>query len=470
MNIFASMKKLIVASILVSSCISFIAVSSTGDPVPIPPSQQRLGDADSGYHYIIAGDYIKSGLPLSLYHFAFKKEKTNFLNREGDNARVRYDFNVVTAENGESVVVPNCLQCHAQVFDGKLIIGLGNSTGDFTKDQKLNSKALEKLLMTYLKLNPKKYEAAKEFVTVGRAISDQLFTDVVGTNPADRLTELLVAHRDPFTLAWNEKPSVELPGQVIPSDVPAWWLLKKKNAMFYNGFGRGDFGKFLMGSALLTIKDTVHAAEVDAHMPDVLSFLYTVEPPKYPMSINEKLANEGKIIFEDNCAHCHGTYGSKGQYPNLLIPESVIGTDSLLNKNNYQYSDMIAWYNKSWFSKGNHPAKLAPFDGYIAPPLDGIWITAPYFHNGSVPTIEAVLNSTLRPEYWTRDFSSGITLDDSTKYDYTKLGWQYQVLSGPGNKYVYNTTLPGYGNYGHTFGDRLTDDERKAVLEYLKTL
>jgi len=30
--------------------------------------------------------------------------------------------------------------------------------------------------------------------------------------------------------------------------------------------------------------------------------------------------------------------------------------------------------------------------------------------------------------------------------------------------------LPGYGNYGHTFGDKLSDQERKSVLEYLKTL
>ncbi|HEV8286260.1 MAG TPA: hypothetical protein VGQ09_18255 [Chitinophagaceae bacterium] len=457
------MKKLIVASVVMIMCISFVVITSNDDPVPIPLYKQRLGNADSGYQYIITGDYVKSGLPLGLYHLALKKEKTNPLNREGYNAEVRYDFNVVKADNGENVVVPNCLQCHAQIFDGKLIIGLGNSTGDFTKDQKLNSKSLEKLLIGYLKLNPKKYEAAKEFVTVGQAISDELFTDVVGANPADRLTALLVAHRDPVTLSWNEKASVELPKQVIPSDVPAWWLLKKKNAMFYNGFGRGDFGKFLMGSTLLTIKDTLHAKNVDAHMPDVLSFLYTIEPPKYPMAINEQLAQEGKVIFENTCSRCHGTYGSNGQYPNLLIPEAIVGTDSLLNKTNYQFSDLIEWYNKSWFSKGDNPAQLTPFNGYIAPPLDGVWITAPYFHNGSVPTIEAVLNSKLRPTYWTRSF-------DSMNYDYEKLGWQFQTLTAPGNKYIYNTTLPGYGNYGHVFGDYLTDAERKAVIEYLKTL
>jgi len=141
-----------------------------------------------------------------------------------------------------------------------------------------------------------------------------------------------------------------------------------------------------------------------------------------------------------------------------------------LNQSNYQYSDMIDWYNRSWFSKGEHPAKLVPFNGYVAPPLDGIWITAPYFHNGSVPTIEAVLNSKLRPKYWTRDFGQGSSSGDSSKYDYEKLGWQFQALPAADNKYIYNTTLPGYGNYGHPFGDQLSEQERRAVIEYLKTL
>src|SRR6185437_677273 len=101
-------------------------------------------------------------------------------------------------------------------------------------------------------------------------------------------------------------------------------------------------------------------------------------------------------------------------------------------------------------------------NGYIAPPLDGIWITAPYFHNGSVPTLEAVLNSRIRPTCWTRDF-------EHPQYDYSAVGWRYTVDT-VGRRSVYNTTLPGYGNYGHTFGDRLSDRERREVIEYLKTL
>ncbi|MEO6915904.1 MAG: hypothetical protein ABI151_09880, partial [Chitinophagaceae bacterium] len=240
-----------------------------------------------------------------------------------------------------------------------------------------------------------------------------------------------------------------------------WWLLKKKNAMFYTGFGRGDFGRFLMASNLLTVHDTAEAREVDNHISDVLAYIKSIKPPRYPHKIDGALAEQGRVLFNSNCSKCHGE--KDDEYPNLLIPASLIKTDSLLYTSNYQNPEMINWFNKSWFAMGDHPARLEPFRGYIAPPLDGVWITAPYLHNGSVPTIEAVLNSKIRPKYWSRDFNA-------PKYDYDKLGWVYTTVDKPGGTTVYNTELVGYGNYGHYFGDKLTDEERKAVIEYLKGL
>src|SRR5690242_8583925 len=106
------MKKVFVAAGILVTCISFIAITSNEDPVFIPPSVQRVGNADSGYRYIVTGDYVKSGPPFSLYNLAFKKEKIDLLNRGGDNGDVRYDLNVVRAFNNEKIIVPNCFQCH----------------------------------------------------------------------------------------------------------------------------------------------------------------------------------------------------------------------------------------------------------------------------------------------------------------------------------------------------------------------
>jgi hypothetical protein len=107
----------------------------------------------------------------------------------------------------------------------------------------------------------------------------------------------------------------------------------------------------------------------------------------------------------------------------------------------------------------------------MPPPLDGIWATGPFLHNGSVPTIALVLNSRARPRYWKRvDF-------DNTHFDEAALGWPFvEVPYGQDEapveerKFIYDTTKLSQSNLGHRFGDHLTDEQRRAVIEYLKTL
>ena len=113
--------------------------------------------------------------------------------------------------------------------------------------------------------------------------------------------------------------------------------------------------------------------------------------------------------------------------------------------------------------------------GYQAPPLDGIWATAPYFHNGSAPTVYDVLNSKTRPKLFTRSYRT-----DLDAYDPGEAGLEGGVAGQSRRtpaktppierRKVYDTTKPGRGNGGHTYGDDLTDAERRAVIEYLKTL
>ncbi|HEY4111713.1 hypothetical protein [Puia sp.] len=474
------MKKLMVLVLLGLMGFGYTRVlrpAAGDDPVPIPASPQRSGDPDKGYSYLTTGDYIKSGIPYDYFFLGFPKDPNNYLKRDSLNAVVPHEYTAVKAANGVVVVAPNCLECHAQVFGNKLYIGLGNSMIDFTDRKKLNPRAAGMAANLLEKSDQRKYEAALPFLRAMRTISGELYTEVRGVNAADRLADLLVAHRDPQTLRWSNEPVIDVSGRVVPTDTPPWWLLKKKNAMFYNGFGRGDFGRFLMASNLLTVSDSSEAREVDGHFNDVLAYIYSIQPPKYPKAVNAALARKGGVVFVKNCSKCHGNYGAydgpsdkpspsalvAAEYPNLLIPESVVKTDSFLYKANFQSPQFIAWFNKSWFAQGDHPARLEPFNGYIAPPLDGIWITAPYLHNGSVPTLEALLNSKLRPAYWSRDF-------DHPQYDYEHLGWKYTREDSARGTVVYNTTLPGYGNYGHTFGDKLSEPERKAVIEYLKTL
>jgi hypothetical protein len=133
-------------------------------------------------------------------------------------------------------------------------------------------------------------------------------------------------------------------------------------------------------------------------------------------------------------------------------------------------------YNRSWFGeeKGSDrkPRGATVHRGYQAPPLDGIWATAPYFHNGSAPTVYHVLNSKARPKVFTRSYRT-----EKEDYDPHRVGWRITVLekaptavSAFDQRKVYDTTQPGRTNSGHTFGDKLSDAERFAIIEYLKTL
>ena len=121
----------------------------------------------------------------------------------------------------------------------------------------------------------------------------------------------------------------------------------------------------------------------------------------------------------------------------------------------------MAWFNGSFYGERS---RLEPGDGYVAPPLDGVWATAPYFHNGSVPSLAAVLDSSRRA-------ARTAIVRGSDDYDLDVVGWRTPpVEPGADETRVYDAARPGHGNGGHSFGDALSAAERAAVLEYLKTL
>ncbi len=95
--------------------------------------------------------------------------------------------------------------------------------------------------------------------------------------------------------------------------------------------------------------------------------------------------------------------------------------------------------------------------GYKARPLNGVWATAPYLHNGSVPTLADLLKpADQRP----KTFHVG-----STEFDAVNVGY----VSDP--KYpLYDTTVPGNKNIGHQYGAELNDQQRADLLEFLKSL
>jgi tetratricopeptide (TPR) repeat protein len=263
--------------------------------------------------------------------------------------------------------------------------------------------------------------------------------------------------------AWQKGLEVE-PGHVVATDVPALWLLRKKNAIFYTGLGRGDFARLMMASSLLTLRNVDEVRAIEHEFVDVLQWILQLEPPRWPGTIDQELAAAGREVFTERCTPCHGSYGAAESYPNLLVRLEKIGTDPLLAEEQFTlYAAAIEAFNESWFAQGPHAARLVPERGYVAPPLDGVWATAPYLHNGSVPTLAELLDSRRRPAFWKRRRRT-------PDYDFERVGVRYRKRKWAANPSVHDTTLPGYGNQGHTFGDALDDARRRAVIEYLKTL
>ncbi|MCI0684900.1 MAG: cytochrome c [Gemmataceae bacterium] len=344
----------------------------------------------------------------------------------------------------------DCLLCHAGRVAGQTIIGLGNSALELQGLYEELSAAT-----TYTINFPFRFSAVRGTV------------DPV--NPA----VFLMTFRDPDL---NVQAPVELDYvSDLASDPPAWWLLKKKKTRNWTGGVAAGSIRIDMVNLLSPLNSAEHVKKQESVFAAIHAFILNVDSPKYPFAIDERLAVNGRQVFEQNCARCHGAYGAKPSYPDKVVPLETLGTDpklatSIGGKN-------LKYINASWLARepgpDGKPIQVVERDGYQAPPLDGVWATAPYFHNGSAPTVYHVLNSKARPKVFTRSYRTEIE-----DYDQARLGVKVTVLDkAPGGetpaierRKVYDTTRSGQSNAGHNFGDALTEEERAAVIEYLKTL
>ncbi len=437
------------------------------EPGKVPAELQRPGDPRAGYSALLNRSVLTCGIPYSAYRASVgaPDPEMKLPGRTGRNAELPYSVTAFTARSGVELVTSNCLSCHAAPFNGELIIGLGNEFLDFTNDPVVSVEAAG----AYVRGEAEAAEWRKWADRVA-TIAPYMLTDTIGVNPASNLTLALLAHRDPETLAWSDEPLMEPPPErPLPVSVPPWWNLRKKHAVFYNAEGRGDHVGFMLLASTTCTDSVEEAAEIDAWFTDVRAYLATLAPPKYPFAVDASRAERGRDLFEHNCKRCHGTYGTDGRYPNKVVALEDVETDPSLADAAYRDADrFIEWFNRSFYGQRS---RVAPALGYIAPPLDGVWATAPYLHNGSVPTLAALLDSGSRPAHWRY-------AADRPGFDQDNLGWE--VVAVPHGKdgamswdersRIYDTTLPGYGNQGHTFGDEFTPEERASVLEYLKTL
>ena len=252
-------------------------------------------------------------------------------------------------------------------------------------------------------------------------------------------------------------------------DAPPWWHFYKRPSIYIDGFAqKGHRG--LMQFMLVPENGPEFFREHEDDFRDVFAYLSSLRPPAFAGEIDEVLAEQGRVVFERNCAECHGTYGDDPHYPNRNVPIAEIGTDPVrLQALTVQGREK---YAGSWFAHAGEPDEQTTIVdpvGYVAPPLDGVWASPPFFHNGSVPTLWHVLNPSQRPTIWRRTTEA---------MDAQKIGFQIEEVSRVPieepdvaiRRSYFDTRRFGKSNAGHDYPDALSETEKTVVLEYLKTL
>jgi hypothetical protein len=192
-------------------------------------------------------------------------------------------------------------------------------------------------------------------------------------------------------------------------------------------------------------------------MEDLDNFLSALPPPKYPFAIDEMLAAKGQPIYAHYCAECHDVGAAR---TSKVIPIEEIGTDR----------ERLDTWTKAAADEANEAVKSLGIDrpnmvknfGYCSPPLDGLWMRAPYLHNGSVPNLRDLLEPV---EKRTQVFYVGYDVYDPVKVGFVTQGPQAERLG-----WKHDVKVRGDGNQGHTYGTDLSDADKQALVEYMKTL
>jgi len=200
----------------------------------------------------------------------------------------------------------------------------------------------------------------------------------------------------------------------------------------------------------------------------------------FPGAVNIDSAKNGHKLYETNCASCHGSYKWDKSEPNPYLhsfPNKLIATEEIKTdpeRANLYKKDILQDLIKDSFVGKNIIIKSAKDQnkGYVAMPLGELWLSAPYFHNGSVPTLWHLLRPELRPSKF---------LTGGHKLDFEKVGvshkagstTEYEASYKPYSRpVIVDTNKKGFSNKGHEAEFELitTEKEKDELLEFLKLL
>jgi cytochrome c5 len=260
-----------------------------------------------------------------------------------------------------------------------------------------------------------------------------------------------------------------------PTDMPSIWNLKKyktRQGTRMNFAGDSwDANSVIIDSALGLFG--AGPANNDVFLEEVRwlnKYLDEYQAPKFPVRPDDAKAAKGKELFDAHCARCHWS-----ERTGTVVPVEEVGTDD----------ERIKSWNKAAAIRSNETVRSLGIgddkrrglveenpSGYIAAFLDGIWLRAPYLHNGSVPTLRDLLTPVAaRPKVFYRGYDvydpddvGFISMEDQAKR--LKVTWEaVKAVATP-----YDVSWRSNSNKGHEYGVNLSPRDKDLLLEYLKTL
>lgn len=241
--------------------------------------------------------------------------------------------------------------------------------------------------------------------------------------------------------------------RAAPVDYPSLWNQGKRVEAGGGQHWDGDNDSFRERSYTSALASGCTEDSIDiAAIERVSDWITALPKPQYPFPVDAARAEQGKKIWHsEKCAECHDFGGAKaGQ----ITPRGEAGVDP---ERNALFTPEVAERFKSLgVGKPWHITRYRSTGGYLNVWTDGIWARAPYLHNGSVPTLWDLLQA---PDKRPAEFGRGCDT-----FDPKKVGWSCE---GP---FKYQTRLQGNGSSGHLYGTQLSDEEKLALIEYMKTL
>lgn len=368
----------------------------------------------------------------------------------------------------------NCLTCHTAEIDGVAYFGAGTKTFD----DKWLGDALK--TMTGPRWRPMLARPGADARHAAEAyrILTTHHHDKIDSLTRGRSTAFAASHVELYLRPNGRMPSVDAVGRGDTKTPPLWHTAAKVQAgrWYSDGSFRGEFP--LMASSMELEKDRPFDALTTHVIPQIKqefeSVVRHLRPPRYPYAIDETLAAAGRALFDSRelgCSRCHGKYDGRGhvRWPGV---HADVGTDPA--RLEVVTPQFVQAFDQSPLAA---EGRLIPSRGYAATPLTGVWANFPYLHNGSVPTLHHLLGpASERPRLF--------DVRAARHFDRTRVG-QRLVLDPTlettplpsllrrfrHDRNWFDVERPGSGNQGHDFWDRIrTDENRRALIEYLKTL